>query len=124
MWHLGGNQRLLLGNSRDLRELGRLVGSRLSNRDGLGGGSDRKLGTLGRGDGNLFGGSRGGGRRRAAANHVLDLASVITGVLLAKSSKLIGLLLGGVADLSSLSVDDFGGILEVLIDELLVGSVD
>lgn len=124
MWRLSGNQRLLLGNSRDLGELGRLVRSRLSNRDGLRGRSDRELGTLGRGDGNLFGGSRSSGRGRAATDHVLDLASVVTGVLLAKSSKLISLLLSGVADLSSLSVDDFGGVLEVLIDELLVGSVD
>lgn len=97
------------------------MGSLLGGGNGLLGRGGRELGGLG-----LLGlGDDGGsGRSRAATDHVLDLAGVVASVLLTEGGKLIGLLLGGVADLGGLGVDGIGSGLEVLIDELLVGSVD
>jgi hypothetical protein len=72
--------------------------------------------------GSLLGCGRGGGL--VAAEHLLDLAGVVTGVLLAHSRKLTGLLLGNAADLGGLGVDGVRGVLDMVVDELLVGSVD
>lgn len=119
--HLSSNQRLLLGNSRHLGDLGGGVGGGL-----LGGGN----GLLGRGGGELgslgllLGGDGGGSGGGAATHHLLNLAGVVASVLLAESSNLVGLLLGSGAQLSSLGVDGVAGSLEVLVDELLVGGVD
>lgn len=123
MASLGGNQRLLL-----------VVGSGLG---GLGGLKDLGLGGLGlfgRGVGEfggLFRNSRlgngsGCGSRASTrtANHLLNLSGVVAGILLAKSGKLISLLLSNAADLSSLGIDGIRGSLDVAVDELLVGGVD
>jgi hypothetical protein len=81
----------------------------------------------------LFGGGRGKfnvgllrGRRRkvASAQNLLNLASVVSGILLSNGSKVVGLLLSSSSNLSGLGVDGVGGGLELLVDKLLVGGVD
>jgi hypothetical protein len=44
--------------------------------------------------------------------------------LLSNGSKVVGLLLSSISNLGGLGVDGFGGGLELLIDELLVGGVN
>lgn len=58
------------------------------------------------------------------AQHLLDLASVVTSVLLTHGSKMVSLLLSDAANLSSLGVDCLRRILDLLVNELLVGGVD
>ena len=110
--NLSSNQRLLFGS---IGDLGDLLRSRLLSwgRRELGG---SLLGALGL--------SGNGGRATVAAEHLLDLASVVASVLLAHGSELIGLLLSNAANLGSLGVDGLGSILDLLVNELLVGGVD
>lgn len=120
---LGSNQRLCLRNDEFLGHLafglGDLVKLRL-----LGGGS-RELRLLRRSNGGgLLGSHRGRGGSTTATEHLLDLASVVTSVLLAHGSQLVSLLLGNASDLSSLGVNSIGGGLKVLVDQLLVGGVN
>lgn len=106
---LGGDERLALGGDR------------------LGGSDDRILSGRRREFGLLRHGGRlggGGGGAAAATQHLLNLARVVTGVLLAHGGKVAHLLLSDASDLLSLRVDGVGGVLEVGIDELLVASVD
>lgn len=117
--HLGSNQRLCLRNDRFLGDLALGLGS-LGGR-GLLGGRNREFRLLGRSD-RL--GRTGRSSRAAAAEHLLNLAGVVSSVLLAHSSELIGLLLGNAPNLSGLSVNSIGGGLEVLVDQLLVGGVN
>lgn len=120
---LGSNQRLCLRNDRFLGHLAFGLGD-LSNLRLLGG-SSRELGLLRRSNrGGLLGSCGDRRSSTAATEHLLDLASVVTSVLLAHGSQLIGLLLGNASDLSSLGVNSIGGRLEVLVDQLLVGGVN
>lgn len=114
--NLGGDQRLLLRNGGDL---GNLVGDRLVD----GGSRERRV--LGDVLGLLADGLGGrGGVGALATEHLLDLASVVTSILLGQRSDVLGLLLHNTLDLGGLSVDDVGGALEVLINQLLVRSID
>lgn len=109
-----GEQRLLIGHERQ-RLRGRGLEGLLSRRDG-------KLGALGLGHGRrLRGSSRAGA---AAANHLLHLASVLAGVLLANSGQVAHLLLGDATDLGGLRADGIRGRLELGVDELLVRGID
>lgn len=112
------SQRLLLARNDWL--LGNIWCLNLDGLLGLLGGRGRELGLLLHGVG-LLGRSR---RASAAPKHLLDLASVVTSVLLSERGDLLGLLLGDLTDLSSLGVNDIGGILKMLVNQLLVGDVD
>ncbi len=59
-----------------------------------------------------------------ATDQGLGLGGVVTHVLLGDQSGLLGVLLGDRANLGSLVVDHIVGLLEVVVDELLVGGVD
>lgn len=63
-------------------------------------------------------------RKVASAQNVLNLASIVFGILLSNGSKVVGLLLSSISNLGGLGVDGIGGRLELLINELLVGGVD
>lgn len=67
------------------------LGSRVSDLGGLMGRSGREV----------------RGSSRSAANHFLDLSSVVTSILLAKSRDVFHLVLGDASNLGSLAVDDF-----------------
>ena len=54
----------------------------------------------------------------------LGLGGVVTQVLLGQVGGLLRVLLSGRAELSSLGVDKVAGLLELVVDELLVGGVD
>lgn len=111
----GGDGGLLGGHVGDV-ELGLL---------GLVGGGDGELGLDRGGSGGLLGGDgRLGSTAGAGADELLDLGGVVAGVLLAEGGGVAGVLLGNGAGLGGLGVDDVGGVLEVLVDELLVGDVD
>lgn len=120
--HLGSNQRLCLGDDRFLGNLALRLG-RLR-RLGLLGGRSREFGLLGRSnEGRLL---RGAGRSRGATatEHLLYLAGVVSSVLLSHGGELISPLLGNASDLSSLGTNCIGGVLKVLVDQLLIGCVD
>lgn len=132
--HLESHKGLLLGGGNRVR--GNLA-ERL--RHGRGRGHHRLrlgdrllLGLLGRGDGEhgLLGGGhgrglgRGRGRGATATQHLLNLAGVVARILLAHGGEVVGLLLGDAADLSGLGADRIRSVLEVVVDELLVGGVD
>lgn len=71
--------------------------------------------------------SLGDGRRdraAAATDHLLSPGSVFSGVLLCGLSGSCDVLAGELLDLLSLLVDNIGGILKVVVDELLVRLVD
>lgn len=83
------------------------------------------LGLLGRRRGEIDGRLLRGRRRNvASAQNLLNLASIVLGILLSNRSKVIGLLLSSISNLGSLGVDGIGGGLELLVNELLVGRVD
>ncbi|KAI6769398.1 hypothetical protein HG531_010502 [Fusarium graminearum] len=63
-------------------------------------------------------------RRSLALEEILDFAAVIANVLLADVGNLLHLLRSNALDLGSLVVDELGSVVELLVDELLVGSVD
>ena len=65
-----------------------------------------------------------GGAGAGATDQGLGLGGVVTHVLLGEQSSLLGVLLGDGAQLGSLVVDHIVGLLEVVVDELLVGGVD
>jgi hypothetical protein len=117
---LGGDQGLLLRNDGDLGDLlGKLVGDRLID------GGSRECCVLGDVLGLLADGLGGrGGVGALAAEHFLDLASVVTSVLLSDGTHVLSLLLDNTLHLCSLSVDDIGSALEVLVNQLLVRGVD
>lgn len=104
LWNFGS---VNVGGLRRL--LGRSIGEGRGLLDGLGN------------DGIGLGSS---GRATLATQHLLNLAGVVAGVLLAKGSDLLGLLLGNAANLGGLSLNDVRGVLDVLIDQLLIGDVD
>lgn len=54
----------------------------------------------------------------------LGLSGIIANILLGELGGLLRLLLGNSADLRGLGIDDVAGLLELLVDELLVGGVD
>lgn len=116
---LSSNQRLLFGGGRNL---GNLLDDRLL---GRGGGKVRDdLLHSGLGSGSRGSRGSGGSRSSAAAEHLLNLFTVVASVLLTHSGKLVGLLLSELANLSSLGVDGIGGVLEVGVDKLLIRGVD
>jgi hypothetical protein len=96
---------------------------RVSSRNGLISGSSGELGLLG---------SRVGvlrhvdllARRSLALKEILDLAAVVADVLLADVGNLLHLLRSDALDLGSLAVDELGSVVELLVDEFLVRSVD
>lgn len=57
-------------------------------------------------------------------NQRLGLGSVVTHILLGDLGGLLGVLLRDGAELGSLGVDDLAGMLELAVNELLVGGVD
>lgn len=120
--HLGSNQRLCLGDDRFLGNLALRLG-RLR-RLGFLGGRSREFGLLGRSNGGRL--LRGPGRSRGATatEHLLYLAGVVSSVLLSHGGELISLLLGNASDLGSLGTNCIGGVLKVLVDQLLIGCVD
>ena len=59
-----------------------------------------------------------------ATDQGLGLGGIVTHVLLGEQSGLLGVLLGDGAQLGGLVVDHIVGLLEVVVDELLVGGVD
>lgn len=61
---------------------------------------------------------------RVASEHRLSLGSVVAHVLLGDLGGVRGVLAGNLAELSSLGVDNVRGLLEVVVDELLVAGVD
>ena len=84
------------------REVSRLKAGRLARRLGL------RLLSLGTG----------------TMDQALSLGGVVAQVLLGQVGGLLRVLLGGRAELSSLRVDKIAGLLELVVDELLVGGVD
>lgn len=104
---LGGQGRLL-----DLEVLLRGGGevAVLNSRGGRSGWSGRGRGSL----------RRGG----AAPDHLLGLGGVVADILLGDLSGTGGVGAGGLAKLLSLGVNDLLGVLKVVVDKLLVGSVD
>ena len=54
----------------------------------------------------------------------LGLGGIVANVFLGELGSLFGLLLGNGAQLGSLGIDNITGLLELLVDELLVGLVD
>jgi hypothetical protein len=117
---LGGDQRLLLRDDGDLGDhLGKLVGGRLID------GGSRECRVL-RDVLGLLADSLGGrgGVGTLAAEHLLDLAGVVTSVLLSDGAHVLSLLLDDTLNLCSLSIDDVGSALEVLVDQLLVRGVN
>lgn len=121
--HLGdGNDRslLLLGRSRVLLgDLGEL------HLDGLLGGRAGELGLLddGRGSSRLRA-DDDLSRRGLAAKEILNLLSIITRVLLAKSRNLAELLRGNRLDLRGLGVNKLADVVELLVNQLLVAGVN
>lgn len=63
-------------------------------------------------------------RTMVASKEVMDLAAVVASVLLANGRNLLHLLRGNISDLSGLRVDKLRGVVELLINKLLVGSVN
>lgn len=82
------------------------------------------LGLVGRGGGELLLLLGGLGRGGAAAEDALGLCRVVAHVLLGEVGHVGGVLAGGGAELSRLLVDDVRGVLELLVDDLLVHGVD
>jgi hypothetical protein len=69
----------------------------------------------------------GDGRRdgaTAATDHLLSLGSIVSGELLCALGGSCGVVAGQLLDLLRLCVDQIGGILEVVVDELLIRLVD
>lgn len=87
---------------------------------GAGGSREVLLGNGLRDDGGGLGGSLGRGR---ATEKLLGLGAVVTHVLLGQVGGLGRLLLRNGAELSGLVVDNITSLLEVVVDELLVGGV-
>lgn len=139
---LGSNHGLLVGDNRlagnlgnfsiDSSRLGDLLlescgGGNLGSRLRLDGVLSRRRGELGLLD------DRGSGlggllnllaRTMVASEEVMDLAAVVAGVLLANGRNLLHLLRGNISDLSGLRVDELRGVVELLINKLLVGGVN
>lgn len=63
-------------------------------------------------------------RTMVASEEVMDLAAVVAGVLLANGRNLLHLLRGNISNLGGLRVDELGGVVELLINKLLVGGVN
>lgn len=123
MSHLGSNQRFRFND----RFCGNwALGFSNLLQIGLLGRGNGKLGLLDRGSrGRLFGRrNRRGWGGAATTQHLLNLSSVITSVLLAHGGDVIGLLLGDASKLGSLSIDCIRSVLEVVINQLLVGGVN
>lgn len=59
-----------------------------------------------------------------ALNQSLGLGSVVTYILLSDLGGLLSVLLGNGAELSGLGIDNLAGVLQLVVNELLVGSVD
>jgi hypothetical protein len=112
----GGRIQLLLesGGGRDLRSLCGL--------DGVLGRRRGKLGLLSRNG--LLGLVNLLARRSLATEKVLDLAAVVASVLLADVRDLFHLLRSDTLDLGSLGVDEFRSVVELLVNQLLVGRID
>lgn len=111
--HLGGQRRLFAWNNRLQRNVGQL------SINGLLGFVDR--------DGRecrAFLGGCGLGRAASVAKQILNLASVVAGVLLAEGSNLVYLLLCNRSNLLGLGPHDIGRVLKMMVDQLLVVDVD
>lgn len=119
--HLGDEGLLLVGKNGLLGNFGSVdidgLLRFLSRSNGEGG---HLLGRLG----NSRLGLVAGRRATLATQHLLDLAGVVAGVLLTQGGDLLSLLLGDTSDLGSLSLNDVASVLEMLIDQLLIGDVD
>jgi hypothetical protein len=63
-------------------------------------------------------------RRGLALEETLDLVAVVADVLLADVGNLLHLFRSNALDLGSLAVDELGGVVKLLVDELLVRGVD
>lgn len=127
MGRLGSHHRLLLGDSGFLGDLAHWSGHLLRRRFlGRRGRKNRLDSWSGGRLGNRSRGRSGSGRGTStlAPKHLLHLSGVFASVLLAHGGKLISLLLGHAADLGCLSIDSLGSVLEVVVDQLLVGGVD
>lgn len=89
---------------------------------------DRGLGSLGflsrRGREINRGLLGGGGSKVVAAQNLSDLSGVVSSILLADGSEMVGLLLSSISNLGSLGIDGIGSSLELLVDKLLVLGVD
>ena len=72
----------------------------------------------------LVGGRGHAGIGRATADDLLGLGGVVTHVLLGELGSVGGVLLGDGPQLGGLGVDDVARLLQVAVDELLVGGVD
>lgn len=88
---------------------------------GLFSGGRRELGLLGGSRSRL---SRGRWGDTATAQHLLGLLRIVSSILLGDRGDVRGLLLSNAANLGSLGIDDVGGILELLVDDLLVRGVN
>jgi len=63
-------------------------------------------------------------RRSLALEETLDLVAVVADVLLTDVGNLLHLFRSNTLDLGSLAVDELGSVVKLLVDELLVRSVD
>lgn len=116
-----GNNGLVLKNNvrRDSRGF-------IAKLDGLLGGGNRELGLVNsrRGGGGrcALGSDLGGGG--STTKHLLDFAGVVTSILLTKGRHVFNLVLRNTANLLSLRVDNLRGVVDMVVNKLLVGSVD
>lgn len=60
----------------------------------------------------------------SATKQFLDFVGVVASILLAQGGDLVHLLGSNIADLVSLGIDNLGGVVDLRIDELLVGSIN
>lgn len=79
------------------------------------------LGRRGREFRRLLGGS---GSKVVAAQDLLDLFGVVSGILLADGGEVVGLLLSSISNLGGLGANGIGSSLELLVNKLLVLGVD